>query len=408
MFAGVAVSLAQEFNLSIPTALLDNDRIIVAEPQQDMRMIVVHQLQKLQFKQIIQCRDGMEVLSALKKQDVAAIICTMELPDMDGLELLSEIREDLEINRPPFCLAMGQVSKEKLMLAVETGVDEILVKPFTLGDIVPKLRKAFKTFHNPKNPEKVYELAKEKLRSGRSEESEKIYQRLCESAPQAARPLVGLAKVASAKQEYEQAFKLLESAQEKNDQYVHIFSLRGDIYLAQGEHDSGIAAYRHGIGMSPLNPNRYKKAGEALFAQAKYHDVVDILKSALSKKVHFKEIYDFLSQACYNLKDYERSAKYIRRAVEKEPDNITYLNQLALSLKECGELEEAKKFYNKVIKLDPDNKQALFNKAIMLAQTGKEQEAIKILERMVKKFPDFDKGIKKLEELNAKSEEGGA
>ncbi|MFK7827453.1 MAG: tetratricopeptide repeat protein [Oligoflexales bacterium] len=402
------MSLAQEFNLNIPSSLLDNDRIIVADSQQDMRMIIVHQLQKLQFKQIIQCRDGMEVLNELKKQDVAAIICTMDLPDMDGLELLSEIREDVDINRPPFCLSMGQVSKERLMLAVETGVDEILVKPFTLGDIVPKLRKSFKTFHNPKNPEKVYELAKEKLRSQSADEAEKIYTRLRESAPNTARPLVGLAKVSFAKKEYEQAFKLLESAQEKNDQYVHIFSLRGDIYLEQGDYDQGIAAYRHGIGMSPLNPNRYKKAGEALFGQSRYQEAADILKGALTKKVHFKELYDFLSQACYNLKDYESSAKYIRRAVEKEPDNITYLNQLALSLKECGELDEAKKFYNKVIKLDPDNKQALFNKAIMLAQSEKEQDAIKILDRLVKKYPDFEKGIKKIEELKAKLAEGGA
>lgn len=402
------MSLAQEFNLNIPSSLQDNDLIIVADPQQDMRMIIVHQLQKLQFKQVIQCRDGMEVLTQLRKSDVAAIICTMGLPDMDGLELLSEIREDVDINRPPFCLSMEQVNKEKLMLAVEIGVDEILVKPFTLGDIAPKLRKAFKSFHNPRNPEKVYELAKERLRSKLFEEAENIYSRLSESAPNAARPLVGLAKVAYEKQDFDQAFKFLESAQDKNDQYVHIYGLRGDLYLAKGDFSKGIAAYKHGIGMSPLNPNRYKKAAEALIDQKRYQEVADILKSALSKKVRFKELYDFLSQTHYNLKDYESSVKYIRRAVEKDPENITYLNQLALSLKECGELEEAKKYYNKVIKIDPDNKQALFNKAIMLSQTQKEQEALKILDRLAKKYPDFDKALKKIEELKAKLGSEGA
>ena len=398
------MSLAQEFNLNIPTALLDNDCIIVADPQQDMRMIIVHQLQKLQFKQIIQCRDGMDVLETLRKMEVAAIICTMSLPDMDGLELLGEIREDVDINRPPFCLAMEQVSKDKLMHAVETGVDEILVKPFTLGDIAPKLRKAFKTFHNPRNPEKVYELAKDKLRSKLTDEAEKIYTRLSESAPNSARPLVGLAKVAHSRKDFDKGFELLQKAQEKNEQYVHIYGLRGDLYLAQGDYDSGIAAYRHAIGMSPLNPNRYKKAGDALLGQSRFQEAADILKGALTKKVHFKELYDFLSRAHYNLKDYENSAKYIRRAVEKEPENITYLNQLALSLKECGDLEEAKKFYNKVIKLDPDNKQALFNKAIMLAQSHKELDAIKILERLVKKYPDFEKGAKKIDELKSQLE----
>ena len=114
---------------------------------------------------------------------------------MSGLELLGELREEITVNRVPFCLTMGNVSKNKIMLGIEHGVDEILVKPFTLGDILPKIKKAFKVFHNPKNPEKVYELAKQLLRNKSYDESEKVYQALHNAAPKTARPLVGLARL---------------------------------------------------------------------------------------------------------------------------------------------------------------------------------------------------------------------
>ena len=393
------MDIATEFQLTIPGKLEHDDKILLIDEHQDMRMILAHQLQKLNFNNVSQARDGMEALASLKKQKYAAIICDLDMKQMTGLDLLAEIREDVNIDRPPFCLTMSNVSKEKLMLAVETGVDEILVKPFTLGDIVPKLRKCFSTFHNHKNPEKVYELAKEKLREEDYDAANAIYKKLSQSAEGAARPLVGMAKVSFQKKQYDEALKNLEEAEAKNNKFVHLFSLRGDVYVSLDKVDQAVESYQKAIDLSPLNPARYLKAGDILLKKEKYQECVDILRIAVSKKVQFKELHHLISQSYYHLKDYQNSAKFIRRALDKEPENIEYLNQMALSLKESGEIEEAKKFYNKVIKLDPENKRALFNKAIMLAQTNKLDEAIKILERLTLKFPDFEKGKVKLKEL---------
>jgi len=154
--------------------------------------------------------------------------------------------------------------------------------------------------------------------------------------------------------------------------------------------------------LSTLNPVRYQDCVDVLIKNKQYEVVPDILSRAVKDGVQFPELYRYLSEAYYNLKDYKKAIRYIRSALDTDKDNIVFLNQLAVSLKEAGELHEAQKTYNKVIKLDPKNLQALFNKSLLLAKQEQFPEAVKLLERIVANFPDFEKGIKKLNELKSK------
>jgi tetratricopeptide (TPR) repeat protein len=294
---------------------------------------------------------------------------------------------------------MEQVSKEKLMLAVEHGVDEIIVKPLKLGDIRPKMASAFKIYYNPNNPDQVYELAKKYLRDQDFTNAEAVYTQLLINAPKTARPLVGLARVCHAKSESSRALDYLGEAEKNNPYYVHLFSLRGQILCDQGDYDAGLKALYHAVELSPLNPLRYQDAVNQLTKRKEHDKIASLLDSAVKQGVQFPELYRFLSEAFYNLKDYKKAIRYIRTALDTDQNNVTFLNQLAISLKESGETAESIKIYNKVIKNDPDNLQALFNKSILYSQTGQVDEAMKILERLVKKHPDFDRARQKYDEL---------
>ena len=403
MSSNEKLSIAEIFKLTSPEEIDIDSPVLVVEDQQDMRLIIVHHLQTLQFRHVLQASNGLEAMERLRQHpNCAAVICDWEMPMMSGLHLISEMREDIEISRIPFCLMMDTVSKEKLMLAVEHGVDELLVKPLTLGDIVPKLRNAFKVFHNKNNPEPVYELAKQAMRENNWTEAERIYRELSIASPNTARPLVGLARSAWGKKDDTNALNYLDEAENNNPNYVHIFSLRGKILVETGNLSDGMVALEHAIELSPLNPVRYQDCVDVLIKNKQYEVVPDILSRAVKDGVQFPELYRYLSEAYYNLKDYKKAIRYIRSALDTDKDNIVFLNQLAVSLKEAGELHEAQKTYNKVIKLDPKNLQALFNKSLLLAKQEQFPEAVKLLERIVANFPDFEKGIKKLNELKSK------
>jgi tetratricopeptide (TPR) repeat protein len=402
-------SLAEEFNIVCPTKLSQDAQILLIEDQQDMRLIVAHHLNKLGFKKIYQYHDAMEALEFLKmeKPPIAVTICSMDIPgSLGGIDFLNELKENPQCERGPFIMSMGNPSKEKIMLITESGADEILVKPFSLKDVLPKLQSSFSLFHNPKNPEKVYELAKKCYREEKYDDAERIYKRIAESTDKAARPLVGLARIKLKQGQVDEAMRLLDEAQKRNEYFVHLYVVRGDIYAEQRQIDKAIEQFKRAISLSPLNPVRYETAVQLLFEKKNHQEAIDILEVAVKNELSFPSLHHFLSQGYYALKDYKKAVKHIRSALNADPENVVYLNQLGISYKESGLFEDATKVYNSIIKLDPKNKAALYNKAVLLHTMGSSEESIKLLTRLVQNNPDFEQAKAKLNEYQKEKAQG--
>ena len=56
-------SIAEIFDISCPAELDINRPVLVVEDQQDMRLIIVHHLQKLQFKKVLQSSNSMTLFN---------------------------------------------------------------------------------------------------------------------------------------------------------------------------------------------------------------------------------------------------------------------------------------------------------------------------------------------------------
>lgn len=404
-------SLAAKYKITTPSHLDPKQTIVVVEDQTDLRLIVSHQIQKLQLGALKQAGNGYEAVELVKSHEgpkIQAFVVDWDMPVMNGIEFLTELQENPDLDRGPFCLTMEQVSKERLMLAVESGVDEILVKPFTLGDIGPKLRSAFQKFHTPSNPERVYELAKQLLRDGKLVESTKIYRELADAAPKAARPIVGIARNAIKQNDFDKALKLLAEAEVRNKNFVHLYAERAGIYVTQEKWDEAIAEFKKAINLSPLNALRYKAAADVLFKCRRYQESIELLEMALQHKLEFPDLYHYLSQAKFALRDYKSAGKYIRQALAIDPQNVSYLNQLGICLKDQELFDDATKIYNQIIKLDPTNVAALYNKAMLCKSKGGLDEAIKLLERAIQKDPQFAEARTKLAELQREKGSGAA
>ena len=401
-------NLAAKFKITVPSQIDQSQSVLLMDDQQDQRLIISHHLGKMGYKNIKQCANGLDAFEILKAHGdtFSVVLASMESKVLGGIELLQEIQDSADVKRPPFLISMHSPSREKIMLATESGVDEIVVKPYTLKDIVPKMQRAFKVFHNPLNPEKVYELAKQMLRDKNLDTAKAIYTEIANVTTSAARPWVGLARIAVMEDQLEEALSHLEKAEKCNPHYVQIFTTRGRILVKKGKHEEAIKMFAKAIEISPLNPMRYEDAATSLFELKQYKEAINLLGVAVKNELSFPKLHHFLSQAYYAEKDYKMAIRHIRSALNAEPDNIIYLNQLGISYKESNQFDEASKIYNSIIKLDPENKAALYNKAILLNSMKKTAEAVKILERILKKDPSFGPAQTKKREYEAALEKG--
>ncbi len=116
-------------------------RIMVIDDFSTMRRIVKNILKQLGYTEIEEAEDGEHALSKLREKPVQFIISDWNMPKMDGLELLKNVRNDSQLKEIPFLMVTAESEKENIMAAIGAGVSNYIVKPFTAEILKEKMDK---------------------------------------------------------------------------------------------------------------------------------------------------------------------------------------------------------------------------------------------------------------------------
>lgn len=116
-----------------------NKRVLVADDAAFIRNLVKKSLQVIGITQIKEAADGRQALAALQTANYDLVISDLHMPEMDGIELLREVRADARMFRLPFLLLTSDVNAENVKIAAELGVDGYLTKPFRGDPLIEKV-----------------------------------------------------------------------------------------------------------------------------------------------------------------------------------------------------------------------------------------------------------------------------
>lgn len=107
-------------------------KFLVVDDSATMRRIVVNSLQRIGFSECVEAGDGRE---ALEKYDPAAVdfvITDWNMPNMSGTDLAKALRARTDAGRTvPILMVTARSVKEDILTAMEAGVNNYIVKPFT-------------------------------------------------------------------------------------------------------------------------------------------------------------------------------------------------------------------------------------------------------------------------------------
>jgi two-component system, chemotaxis family, chemotaxis protein CheY len=87
--------------------------------------------------------DGTQALEMLKTQSVGLILSDINMPNMNGLELLSRIKADEALKHIPVVMVSTEGSQAKVLEAVQLGAAGYVRKPFNAEQIKEKLAAFF-------------------------------------------------------------------------------------------------------------------------------------------------------------------------------------------------------------------------------------------------------------------------
>lgn len=119
-----------------------NIKILVVDDFPTMRRIVKNLLNQLGFKNIEEAEDGAQAYSKLQSGEFSLVVSDWNMPNMEGIELLRKVRQSTEpLCKIPFLMVTAEAEKDKVIEAIKSGVDNYIVKPFTLEVLKEKLEK---------------------------------------------------------------------------------------------------------------------------------------------------------------------------------------------------------------------------------------------------------------------------
>lgn len=89
--------------------------------------------------QVLEAGDGMEALETLKNANIGLVLLDVNMPNMDGMKLLAQIKARSEWQRLPVIIVTTEGGQSKVMEAVQLGAAGYIRKPFSAEQIKDKL-----------------------------------------------------------------------------------------------------------------------------------------------------------------------------------------------------------------------------------------------------------------------------
>jgi two-component system chemotaxis response regulator CheY len=120
-----------------------NAKILVVDDFSTMRRIVRNALKSLNYNNIEEAEDGASALQKLRADHFDLIVCDWNMPGMTGIELLRAVRADATLKATPFLMVTAEAKRENIVEAIQAGVSNYIVKPFTPTTFGEKLHAMF-------------------------------------------------------------------------------------------------------------------------------------------------------------------------------------------------------------------------------------------------------------------------
>lgn len=121
-------------------------RVLVVDDMMTMRKLVVKICKEIGFTDITEANDGAAGWQAIASANppIGLVISDWNMPNSTGLDLLKRVRADSKNGKLPFVMVTAEAEKHQIIEAVQSGVSNYVIKPFTAETLKAKLEEAHK------------------------------------------------------------------------------------------------------------------------------------------------------------------------------------------------------------------------------------------------------------------------
>lgn len=114
-------------------------RFLIVDDFSTMRRIVRNLLKESGYPDADEAEDGVAALNKLRSSKFDFVVTDINMPNMNGFELLKEIKKDEQLKHLPVLMVTAEARKEDIVAAAQGGAAGYIVKPFTKATLEEKV-----------------------------------------------------------------------------------------------------------------------------------------------------------------------------------------------------------------------------------------------------------------------------
>jgi two-component system, chemotaxis family, chemotaxis protein CheY len=114
-------------------------RFLIVDDFSTMRRIVRNLLKESGYTEADEAEDGVVALQKLRNSTFNFVVSDINMPNMNGFQLLAEIKKDEKLKHLPVLMVTAEARKEDIVLAAQQGAAGYIVKPFTKAILEDKV-----------------------------------------------------------------------------------------------------------------------------------------------------------------------------------------------------------------------------------------------------------------------------
>jgi two-component system chemotaxis response regulator CheY len=110
--------------------------ILVVEDSPTMRQLIGFAIKRIPESRIIEATDGVDALKKLASEKIDVILADINMPVMDGLKLVSLVRENPSYKNIPVIMITTEGAEEDRKKALAIGANAYLTKPIQTQELM--------------------------------------------------------------------------------------------------------------------------------------------------------------------------------------------------------------------------------------------------------------------------------
>jgi two-component system KDP operon response regulator KdpE len=114
--------------------------ILIVEDDKQICKFIDFSLRSMEYD-CVEASTGKAAMSLITTQNLSAIILDLGLPDMDGIDIIKQVREFSDI---PIIVVSARDQDNEKVEALDAGADDYLTKPFSIKELLARIRVVFR------------------------------------------------------------------------------------------------------------------------------------------------------------------------------------------------------------------------------------------------------------------------